>query len=388
MTHLDGLIVRATKKDRLEPQVPTIVAALLNLPAPKPGRVSLLVPCYEVEAYFDTFLRSVIEQTYRDLEVILVNDGAGPATTNALRDAVPQLEAAGFAVTLIEQENKGLGGAIDAGLKHVSGEFLMWPDPDDWLLPNSVERRVQLMRENPDVGLLRSNCQLFIEATQKFEGHFLPLDAPARRVPQLFEDLVFQRFFYGPVCHMVRCSMFWQVHTERTIWFSKASSQNFQMLVPFVESFPVLQVPEVLACYRVREDSRSRAQTKTHEKLMGRHEQLYELTLHTLPKLKTYSSERAAALLNQHWRNKMLPTAIRGKMKSKGLLLIQRADLAPWRKALAKACLTLRCSPVFDKADSHTGRISSRVLARILDWTVRMPDRQAIWGAGPLWAAS
>ena len=349
------------------------------------GRVSLVVPCYEVDAYFGAFLNSVLEQTYRDLEVILVNDGSGPATTEALRYAVPQLEAAGFAVKLIEQENKGLGGAIDAGLKRVSGEFLMWPDPDDWLLPNSIERRVQLMRENPEVGLLRSNCRLFIEAKQDFDGHFMPLDMPARRVPELFEDLVFQRFFYGPVCHMVRCSMFWQVHPERTIWFSKASSQNFQLLVPFVEAFPVLQVPEVLACYRIREDSRSRAPTKTHEKLMGRHEQLYELTLHTLPKLKTYSPQRAAALMNQHWRNKMLPTAIRAKMKLKGVDLIHRTDLAPWRKAVARACLALRCNPVFDEVDSRTGRIASRALARSLDWAVRMPDREAIWGAGPLW---
>lgn len=146
-------------------------AASLNLTAPDPGRVSLLVPCYDVAAYFGTFLESVLEQTYRDLEVILVNDGSDIATTEALRNAVPRLEAAGFSVTLIEQENKGLAGAIDAGLKHVSGEFLMWPDPDDWLLPNSVERRVQIMRENPDVGLLRSNSRLFIEAKQEFDGH-------------------------------------------------------------------------------------------------------------------------------------------------------------------------------------------------------------------------
>jgi len=351
-----------------------------------PDRVSLVIPCYEIEKYFGAFLESILAQTYRNLEIILVNDGAGQATTSSLRDALPRLEAAGFAVTLIEQENKGLAGAIDAGLKHVSGEFLMWPDPDDWLLPNSVERRVQLMHQNPDVGLLRSNCRLFIEAKQDFDGHFMPLDMPARRVPELFEDLVFQRFFYGPVCHMVRCSMFWQVHTERSIWFSKASSQNFQMLVPFVEAFPVLQVPEVLACYRVREDSRSRAQTKTHEKLMGRHEQLYELSLHTLPKLKTYSPERAAGLMNQHWRNKMLPTAIRAKMKAKGMDLIQRAALAPWRKALARACLALRCNHVFDTVDMLSCRICSRILARGLDAAVHMPEHEAIWGTGPLWA--
>lgn len=358
---------------------------MTGFPDPVPGRVSLVVPCYEVEAYFDVLLQSVLEQAWPDLEVILVNDGANAATTQALRDAVSLLQAKGWTVKLIEQENKGLGGAVDAGLKHVSGEFLMWPDPDDWLLPGSIKRRVQLMRENPDVGLLRSNCRLFIEATQTFDGHFMPTDMVSRRLPELFEDLVFQRFFYGPVCHFVRCSMFWQVHTDRSIWYSKASSQNFQLLVPFVECFPVLQVPEVLACYRIREDSRSRAPGKTHETLMGRHEQLYELTLQTLPKLKTYTPERARRVMNQHWRNKMLPTAIRAKMKDTGLALIAQADLAPWQRAVARACLKMRCNPAVDAVDVRTGRVLSRLLSRTLDAAVRMPAREAVWGAGPLW---
>lgn len=356
-----------------------------RFPLEAPGRVSLVVPCYNIENYFEAFLQSLLEQDWPDLEIILVNDGATAATTAALREAVAPLEARGFITKLIEQENRGLGGAVDAGLKHVSGEFLMWPDPDDWLLPGSVSRRVQLMRENPDVGLLRSNCRLFVEAKQRFEGCFMPTTGAPARLPALFEDLIFQRFFYAPVCHFVRCSMFWQVHKDRTIWFSKASSQNFQLLVPFVERFPVLQVPDILAVYRIREDSRSRAPTKTHLKLMERHEQLYELTVQTLPKLRTYTPKRARRVMNQHWRNKMLPTAIRAKQKDKGLHLIARADIEPWRKAIARACVAFRCHPALDAVDVRTGRVLSRMLARTLDSVVHMPGKQASWGVGPLW---
>lgn len=360
----------------------------MDFPPEVPGRVSLVVPCYDIEQYFDTFLQSVLVQDVPDLEVILINDGANDATTLALRAAVAPLEAKGWTVKLVEQANKGLGGAVDAGLKHVTGEFLMWPDPDDWFVPGALSRRVELMRENPDVGLLRSNCELFIEATQQFDGHFMPPDAPARRVPELFEDLLYQRSFFAPVCHFVRCAMFWQVHTERSIWFEPASSQNFQLLVPFVEAFEVLQVPDVLACYRIRDDSRSRAPTKTHEKLMGRHEQLYELTVHTLPKLRTYSPERASRLMNQHWRNKMLPTAIRAKMRDKGKLLIEQSDLAPWRRLVARTCLAVRCNRPIDVIDAYTGRILSRVLARTQDAVVRVPPKEAVWGTGPLWSRS
>lgn len=349
-------------------------------------RVSLIVPCYNVEKYLDTFIDSVIAQTYKSLEVILVNDGANDATTRMLRAAVPRLEAEGYVVKLIEQENKGLGGAVDAGLKHFTGEFLMWPDPDDWLLPHSIERRVELMRENPDIGLLRSNVHLFIDARQEMDGYFMPLNMPPHRPVGLFEDLLFLRYFFAPVCHMVRSEMFLQVHPDRSIYFSPVSSQNFQLLVPFVEAFPVLQVHEPLAVYRVREDSRSRAPTKTHETLMARFDQLLDLSRHTLPKLKTYSAEREARLLDFHWRNRMLPTAFRGAMKDRCLDMIRHSALSGWRKQLAGALILLRCSPAFQWTDRRSGRIASRILARSLDRLVRMPKDRMTWGAGPLWS--
>ena len=352
------------------------------------GRVSLIVPCYNVEKYLEDFISSIVIQTYKTLEIIFVNDGANEATTQALRAAVPRLEAEGYRVRLIEQENKGLGGAVDTGLKHFTGEFLMWPDPDDWLLPHSIERRVALMRANPDIGLLRSNAQLFIEARGDFDCHFMPVDVAPHRPVELFEDLLFQRQFYAPVCHMVRSEMFLQVNPDRSIWFASASSQNFQLLVPLVEAFPVLQVHEPLAVYRVRDDSRSRAPTKTHETLMGRHEQLYDLTVHTLPKLRTYSEGRAARISNYHWRNKMLPTAIRAKSLARGLDLIAQSDLAAWRKTLVRMLLRARCNPDFDAVDTHTGRIMSRAIARLSDRLVRVPPEDIRWGAGPLWKES
>lgn len=353
---------------------------------PVPGRVSLIVPTYNVEAYLEDFISSVLAQSYKDLEVILVNDGANAATTEGLRAAVPRLEAEGYLVKLVEQANKGLGGAVDTGLKHFSGEFLMWPDPDDWLLPNSVERRVQILRDNPDVGLLRTNAKLFIEARQEFEGHFMPPERPARRATDLFEDLLFLRYFYGPVCHMVRSEMFLQVHPDRSIWFGPKSSQNFQMLVPFVEVFPVLEMPgEVLAAYRVREDSRSRAPNKTREKLMERFDQLMELAEQTMPKLRTATPERLERMRNFHWRNRMLPTAFRACMKERAIHLVDRSALAEGRKALARRMIALQCRPGFQAMDRRTGRIASRALARSFDRLVRLPQDEMTWGTEPLW---
>lgn len=349
------------------------------------SRVSIIVPCYNVEAYLQEFINSLILQTYKNLEIILVNDGANLATTELLRSSVPLLQSEGYIVRLIEQANKGLGGAVDTGLKYFTGEFLMWPDPDDWLTSGSIDRRVELFRQNPDIGLLRSNARLFIEARQEFDGYFMPLDVQSHRTCGLFEDLLFMRNFFAPVCHMVRSEMFLAVHPERSIYFSKMSSQNFQLLVPFVESFPVLQVHEPLAVYRIREDSRSRAPNQSREKLIERFDQLMELTIHTLPKLKTWTPERQRLLLNFHWRNRMLPTAIRAAMENRCRDLVNQSDLAVWRKSLAKMIISVRCSNRFQRTDKLTGSVASRLLARCLDRLVRLPSKQMKWGAAPLW---
>lgn len=352
-----------------------------------PDRVSLVVPCYNVEAYLEDFVSSIEQQTYKDMEVILVNDGANAATTQGLREAADRFRAQGYLVKLIEQENRGLGGAVDAGLKHFTGEFLMWPDPDDWLTPVSVARRVTLMSANPDVGLLRTNAQLWIEARQTFDGHFMDVSTPAHLAHDLFEDLLFLRFFYAPVCHMVRSAMFLEVFPDRTIYFGPESSQNFQLLVPFVERFPVLEMPnEVLAGYRVREDSRSRAPNKSREKLMKRFDQLYDLAQRTMAGLQTATPERLDLLDNFHWRNRMFPTAFRATMSDRCRTLVQQSAMPAGRKSVLKGLITITGLQGFQALDSKTGRVASRAMARLADRLVMLPKAKLSWGTPPLWS--
>lgn len=353
-----------------------------------PGRVSLIVPCYNVDKYLEDFIASIVGQTYKKLEIILVNDGANEATTEGLRAAVPRLEAEGYRVLLIEQENKGLAGAVDAGLKHFTGELLMWPDPDDWLLPHSIERRVQIMRGNPDAGLLRTNCRLFIEARKEFDGYFMDPAGRPHWQPEFFDNLFLMRDYHAPVCHIARSEAFLSANPRRTLFYSSVSSQNFQMLVPLVESAPVLQVSEVLAVYRVREDSRSRAPNKSYNTLAKRLEQMIELIEHTMPTLKTYETHASDRILNFHLRNRFLPTTFRGAMLDSTKQALSRTNLAAWRKTLSIILVSLRANTAFIKVDGVTGKLLSRALARLFDRLIALPSVDSRWGRGPLWSVA
>ena len=100
--------------------------------------VSLIVPCYNVERYMPRFIESLAAQTYKRLQIVLVDDGATDGTGTLIAESVSRLEAEGYSVKVITQANRGLAGAVDTGLRHVTGEFLTWPDPDDWLTSDLI----------------------------------------------------------------------------------------------------------------------------------------------------------------------------------------------------------------------------------------------------------
>lgn len=99
-------------------------------------KTSVIVPVYNVEDFVEKCARSVLRQTEKDLELILVDDGS---TDNSGR-LCDQLAAADSRVRVVHQENQGLGGARNTGIDHAQGEWLLFVDSDDWLEPDILEK--------------------------------------------------------------------------------------------------------------------------------------------------------------------------------------------------------------------------------------------------------
>ena len=102
--------------------------------------VSLIVPIYGVEAYVEQCARSVLAQTYENVEFIFVNDGTLDASMDILAGVLqeyPQRK-----VKIVNKENAGLPMARKSGLEVATGEYIMHVDADDWIEPDAVERLV------------------------------------------------------------------------------------------------------------------------------------------------------------------------------------------------------------------------------------------------------
>lgn len=101
--------------------------------------VSIIVPVYNVEAYLPHCLRAITEQTYRNLEIILVDDGS----TDGSGEMCDEFVAKDYRARVIHQENKGLWAARNAGHDAATGEFLFFPDADDYFNRDTIRLLVE-----------------------------------------------------------------------------------------------------------------------------------------------------------------------------------------------------------------------------------------------------
>ena len=98
--------------------------------------ISIIIPVYKVEEYLRQCLDSVVNQTYRNLEIILVDDGS-PDSCGKICDEYAQKDAR---FKVVHKENGGVSDARNAGLEIFQGDYLMFVDSDDWVEPNYCEK--------------------------------------------------------------------------------------------------------------------------------------------------------------------------------------------------------------------------------------------------------
>ena len=118
-------------------------------------KFSVIIPLYNKAPYVRKALESVCDQTYRDYELIVINDGS---TDNSAIVADEYLKATdSIDYKIINQPNAGVSAARNAGVAQAQGEYLAFLDADDWWKPTYLERMSQLIDDYPDAGLYASN---------------------------------------------------------------------------------------------------------------------------------------------------------------------------------------------------------------------------------------
>ncbi|OOR98097.1 hypothetical protein B0186_09865 [Canicola haemoglobinophilus] len=150
--------------------------------------VSVIIPIYNSMKYLRDTLDSVINQTYQDLEIILINDGS----TDTSLSICKEYSKNHLRIKLFSQDNKGASMARNLGLENAQGKYILFVDSDDYILPNHIESLVTtLEKNNSDICI--SNCKRINENEITYNKSSKPqLDVTYTLTPEdLLKDVIY-----------------------------------------------------------------------------------------------------------------------------------------------------------------------------------------------------
>ena len=188
--------------------------------------VSILIPLYNQERYFEKCIRSVCNQTYKNLEIIVVNDGS----TDKSPEILSKWASKDLRIKVIEKKNEGPSAARRDGFRHASGEFVTPVDSDDYIPGNAIEILAgHMVSKNVDL-VQGSMAQIFgfIKRKHCYDGGSFPFHQVVSQ-PELFNKYYLNFFGKG----------FFSIHKNwiiSKIIISYFFSSNFSLYAPFKNS--------------------------------------------------------------------------------------------------------------------------------------------------------
>lgn len=216
--------------------------------------VSVIIPCYNGEAFIDQSIESVYIQDYAPIELIVVDDESTDSSAQRIKAWQQRFSQKGNTLKYVYQKNRGLGGAIDTGLKHVTGAYLTLLDADDVYLPGAIGKKAQFLDTYPDYAGVRNNGWRVSGADRRL---FIT-DEKEKQITDLFTALSFGKTNNWAGTYMVRTSILFEAYPDRNIDPSRLG-QNFQILLPVAYGRKFGYIDEPLMEYRIQPESHSQA---------------------------------------------------------------------------------------------------------------------------------
>lgn len=258
------------------------------------GLVSIITPCYNGAGYIGRLLDSVLMQDYPNIEMFVVDDGSTDDSYIVVNSYISKFKSKGFSLQCIRQNNSGQAAALQKALLQVSGEFLIWPDSDDFYSSiNSISEFVKRFSVLPtEYGIVR--C--FVNYVSEKDHKFLYLRKFKDNKEKQFEE-----FFLGKESiavaglYMVRMSSFDKANPERKLYV-KEHPQNWQMLLPVLYSSKISTIEKPLYTVVIRDNSHSRAK-QTFERSLKILEGYLNILVNTIDQIKMSKYEKEKYIL-------------------------------------------------------------------------------------------
>src|SRR5687768_10318062 len=147
--------------------------------------ISVVLPVYQGENYLRFAIESVLNQTLKDLELIVIDDGSS--------DSSPEIaQSYGAAVRYVRQENTGVGGAFNHGLKLANGRYISWLSHDDTFHPTKLEKQLSALSKVDSPAACYTDIEMIDAQGKVTAAHKLPEYEPGATLRHVLTG--------GPIC--------------------------------------------------------------------------------------------------------------------------------------------------------------------------------------------
>lgn len=217
-------------------------------------KISVVMPAYNAEKYIGESIDSILNQTYGDFEFIIINDGSRDSTKEII------LSYSDNRIVYLENEiNSGIVVTLNKGLKYATGEYIARMDADDIAVAERLEKQIEFMEKNKDVGVLGTGICIFGEDVQEQARVF------TTNSEQLKAELIFNSCIAHPTV-MMRSNILKNNGLSYDLEYAGAEDYNLWWKIAKVSR--IATIPDLLVKYRIHSSQITKKKDEKYYKMM------------------------------------------------------------------------------------------------------------------------
>jgi glycosyltransferase involved in cell wall biosynthesis len=213
-------------------------------------KISIVIPVYNGSNYLREAIDSALAQTYKNLEVIVVNDGSndGGKTEDIAKSY-------GNRIRYFYKENGGVSTALNLGIRYMTGEWFAWLSHDDLFMPDKIEKQVEFLEQNRELNIIQCNFEIIDESGGVYGKYINSTTTVIKNGRDVLENWI-----YG-------CALLINKACFETVGLfnvENETTQDVEMWLRLVRHYPIVIQQDVLCKCRKHPESTSVKDLKVH----------------------------------------------------------------------------------------------------------------------------
>lgn len=210
-------------------------------------KVTVIIPTYNMEKYIARTMYSVLNQTYKNYEIIVVSDNSTDSTNTIVEDFIKKYDNISL---IVNEKNEGVSASRNKGILEAKGEYVAFLDADDLWKTKKLETHVKFLQDNPEVGM-SFDCSVFIDDKDRRLGLY--------QIPKKFKEITPNYILCRNPCSNGSAVVARTELMKNNLFDENLiNSEDVECWLRFCLSGGRIEgINQLLTCYRVRENSAS-----------------------------------------------------------------------------------------------------------------------------------